>query len=134
MGYHEAAESHGAEQAEFEGRLPGGVIEGLEFTEGRAAGIVDQDIDLAECRGGGFDETSGLRGIFYVYGDSYYAAFAFGAQLFGCPREGIGITRADDDIGAFRRERCGAGFAESFTGSEDECCFAGELEIHGSKN
>ena len=125
MGYDEAAKAHGAKQAEFEGRLPGGVIEGLEFTEGRSAGIVDQDIDLTECRGGGFDETGGLYGIFYVYGDSYYTAFAFGAQLFGCPRQGIGITRADDDIGAFRCERGGAGFAESFAGGEDECRLSG---------
>jgi hypothetical protein len=121
MGYDQAAKADGAEQAEFEGRLPGGIIEGLEFTEGRAAGIVDEDIDLAECGGGGFDEMGGLRGIFYIDGNSYYAAFAFGSQRFGCLLQGIGIARADDDIGAFRRERGGAGFTEPFTGGEDEC-------------
>jgi hypothetical protein len=125
MGYDEATKAHGAEQAEFEGRLPGGVIERLEFAEGRAAGIVDQDIDLSECRGGGFDDVGGLRGIFYVDGNSYHASFAFGAKFFGRSLQGIGVTRADDDIRTFRRERSGAGFAESLTGSEDECRLSG---------
>ena len=65
------------------------------------------------------DRAFGL-GVFYVDGNSYYPAFAFGAQLFGCSLQRIEVTRADDDIGTFRRERGGAGFAESFTGSEDE--------------
>jgi len=47
MRYNEAAEAYGTEEGKLEGGLPGGVIEGLEFTEGRAAGVVDQDIDLS---------------------------------------------------------------------------------------
>jgi len=120
MRYNEAAEAYGTEEGKLEGGLPGGVIEGLEFTEGRAAGVVDQDIDLSECCGGGFDDMCCLRGFLYIDGDGYYASLAFGAQFFRCFPESIGVTRTDDDIGAFRCERSGAGFSESLAGGEDE--------------
>ena len=103
----------------------------FEFSEGWAAGVIDEDIEAAELLDGGVDDLAGVFGFQDVDGDGEDLAFAECGDLFGSGVEGGGVAGADDDVGAFGGECEGAGFSEAFAGGEYEGCLVCELEVDG---
>ncbi len=57
---------HHVEQQQFEGPLPGGVVEIAECPAGGAAAVVDQDVQPSEMLNGGADQAVGRARPGYV--------------------------------------------------------------------
>ena len=97
-----------------------------EIARRRAAGVVDEDVDL---RAGG--ERGGAAGFGGdVAGDGANLAAAERAQL-ACRRfQGVGAARGDHDVDALFRERHRAALAEPLARGADKRPFAFDPEFH----
>jgi|SRR5438105_2805704 len=96
-------------------RVEGGEGEGLRGTPHREAGVVDQDVDVANLLG----QTADARGIGKI-GRDEAGASALRLDLFDCLRSTRGVAAMHDDVGTIARKLRGDRAAESGRGSRDE--------------
>jgi hypothetical protein len=105
--------------------LVGDLIDGLRVVD---AGVVDEDVDLAEpllgFDGQGFDGGT-VRHVGHHPFDFHAQAFA---DLRGGGFEFIGVAAGDEDIRARLGETACHRLAKTFAAAGDESCFAREIE------
>jgi len=96
------------------------------------AGIVDEDVDLAEALGG-FVDHRGDGGFVGDRGSDGVGGAAVARNLGG---DGVGLVErlgdvVDDDVGAVGGEEVGVGAAEASSGAGDKRGAPGEIDRHG---
>src|ERR1019366_8523086 len=92
----------------------------------RAAGVVDEDVDLRAC--GQRRAAAGLGRD--IARDRAHLAAAESAQLGGRRLEHLGAPRRDDDVNTLSCQRCSAAFADPLARRADERPFAFDAQIH----
>jgi hypothetical protein len=121
---HQAAEAYHTEQVQLEGRLPGSFVKGFEWSKGRTARIIDEDIYAPECPGCCGYQRFRSGGIADIRGDGQNVALSQAADLIRSRIQRLPVAGGYDDMRAFAGQRKGAGFSQSFAGCQYQCCFA----------
>ncbi len=129
--HHGAGQGHHGSEIHLDVSVPhfvGDFLDGLRIVD---AGVVDEDVDLAEsllCFHG-----QRLHGC--TVGQVGHHPFDFDVQsradFSRSGGEFLGIAAGDEDIRASFSEATGHGFAKTFAAAGDECCFAREIEKWG---
>ena len=95
---------------------------------GVGAGVVDENIDAAHLREGGFGEAFHIVAVVHV-GDDVDAFAAGAGEDFGEGRPEFAFVAAgDDDVRARLGEGAGHRFAEALAAAGDQSDAAGEIE------
>ncbi len=115
-----AGEGHDGGEVHLDVAVPdfvGDFVDGLGIVD---AGVVDEDVDLAEAFFG-FDGEGFDGGAVGHVGDHPFDFDAEAcADLGGGGGEFIGVAAGDEDVGAGFSEAAGHGFAEAFAAAGDE--------------
>src|SRR5438105_569403 len=121
-----------AHEFQLQALLPRFLIECLDDTAGRRAGVVHQDIDAPEMLVRALDEVARIGFLGEVRRDREHLAAALLANLFRRRVERLLAPRAHRDVAAFARQSARDALADSFAAAGDERDLALELQVHSS--
>src|SRR5206468_9534605 len=121
-----------AHELQLERLLPVFFGEVEDLAAGRGAGVVDEDVDAAEARGGRVDDALGVVGPRQIAGHREHLGAGRSRQLFRRGLERVLAAGADRDTRPFLGEPARDGFADAFAAARHQRHLALQAEIHGT--